>query len=150
MFCNHCGTEIPDNSAFCTKCGMNIEVNKPKRTDTQPESADKSTPTAPSSDAIGAERSKIVLIWSAIIAVIAGIIGSASGVVFFGILCAISILVAAFSFVALVRYTNDIPDDERTKGQETLLSIVHVIYVLFGLLTVGFIIIVICANQNAS
>lgn len=141
MFCNHCGTEIPENSSFCTKCGMNIEAKKSEPIE--------SVSKKPSSDAIGAERSKIVFIWSIIIAVITGIIGAASGAVFFGILCAISVLVATFSFVALIRYIEDIPYDERTSSQEKLLTTVRVVFSIFAALAIGFLIISLIIANNS-
>lgn len=31
MFCNKCGTQLPDESAFCNKCGNKIEIAQPEQ-----------------------------------------------------------------------------------------------------------------------
>lgn len=129
MFCSKCGNQIPDDSTFCGKCGTKIEVPQqpPQYIQTEPHNK---IQQPLSHDAIGAQRSKNVFIWSAVIAVITGIIANASSVMFFFVLCAIAAFVAIFSFVAFVRYMQDIPEDEKTEGQKTFIKVMRIIIII--------------------
>ena len=45
MFCNNCGNKIPDNSAFCPKCGSSVD-----RTDIEPQTGGTTVPAEVSQD----------------------------------------------------------------------------------------------------
>ena len=129
MFCQKCGNQIPDDSTFCGKCGTKIEALQQDKQHIQHEPQNKPQQSL-SNDAIGAERSKKVFICSGAVAIVLGIIAAVSNVMFIGMLCAIAACVTVFAFVAFMRYTQDIPDDEKTEGQKNFIKVMRIIIII--------------------
>ncbi len=77
MFCNNCGTQIPDGAPFCTNCGASTQANDPAPAAApQPTAEPVVAPVAPAPKAKKGFNKKLITPIVAVVLVIAIIIGA--------------------------------------------------------------------------
>lgn len=149
MYCKKCGSKLPDESVFCAQCGARIKASVKsvaaktvavKETaavkETEPE--EKPISELGKSKAKKAKISKKVFCFSSLAFVISLLLLFIVGLnIVLAVIVSVSFLMAIFSFIAMCGYINDIPEEERTKGQDTLivvLSIAEALVVIFAII----------------